>query len=142
MGSQVRVVLEYQYDNAWDTAVEALKFIKNYFGNGDGYKHVANPHPVNYYIWGAGAASYFGASNPLGLVNDITVPGGNFEGVKLGSATLNKSNATASIGGSVGGTTCKATLTANFSAETVTYSVVIDTPFSKKKTYNGTVVTW
>lgn len=66
----------------------------------------------------------------------------DFEGVKLGSATLNKSNASASIGGSVAGTTCKATLTANFSAETVTYSVVIDTPFSKKKTYNGTVVSW
>jgi PA14 domain len=88
MGNQVRVVLEYQYDNAWDTAVEALKFIKNYFGNGDGYKHVADPHPVKYYIWGAGGASYFGASNPLGLVNDITVPGGNFEGVKLAAGAV------------------------------------------------------
>ncbi|HEX3152384.1 MAG TPA: PA14 domain-containing protein [Gemmataceae bacterium] len=88
MGNQVRVVLEYQYDNAWDTAVEALSFIKNYFNNGDGIKHVANPHPVKYYIWGAGAASYFGASNPLGLVNDITVPGGSFEGVKLAAGQV------------------------------------------------------
>jgi hypothetical protein len=65
-----------------------------------------------------------------------------FEGVTLGSATLNESEATASLGGTVAGTTCKATITANFSAENVTYSVTLDSPVSKKKTYSGTVVSW
>lgn len=67
-----------------------------------------------------------------------------YESIKCGSVTLNENDASASIGGSVPDTdvTCKATLTADFSAETVTYSVKIDTPFSKAKTYSGTLVTW
>jgi PA14 domain len=83
MGERVRVVLEYQYDNEQDTAVEALKFIDNFFNNADGSAHVPNPHPVNYFIWGAGGASYFGASNPRGLVDDIFVPDGSFEGMPI-----------------------------------------------------------
>ena len=78
MGDKVRVVLEYQYDNVQDTAVEALKFIDNFFNNADG-QHVPNPRPVSYYIWGAGGASYFGATNPLGITEDIGVPNGGFE---------------------------------------------------------------
>jgi hypothetical protein len=78
MGPQVRMLLEYQYDNVQDTAVEALNFLNNFFNNADGV-HVPNPHPVSYYIWGAGGASYFGASNPLGLVEDVGVPNGGFE---------------------------------------------------------------
>ena len=72
MGDRVRVVLEYQYDNEQDTAVGALQFMGNFFNNADGVKHVPNPKPVSYYIWGAGGASYFGASNPRGLVDDIS----------------------------------------------------------------------
>lgn len=67
-----------------------------------------------------------------------------YSGVKLGSATLNETEATATIGGKVPdtGVTCKATLTADFDAEKVTYTVTVDTPVSKKKTYTGTVVSW
>ena len=79
MGENVRVVLEYQYDNFQHTALEALRFIDNYFNNGDGKQHVGDPNPVSYYIWGAGGATYFSASNPRGLVDDITVPDGSFE---------------------------------------------------------------
>lgn len=79
MGERVRMLLEYQYDNVQDTAMEALRFIDNYFNNGDGRQHVNNPNPVSYYVWGAGGASYFGASNPRGLVDDIAVPDGSFE---------------------------------------------------------------
>jgi hypothetical protein len=79
MGGQVRMVLEYQYDNIQDTAMEELRFIDNYFNNADGKQHVSNPNPVSYYLWGAGGASYFGASNPRGLVSDIAVPDGSFE---------------------------------------------------------------
>src|SRR5947209_7418912 len=79
MGDRVRVLYEYQYDNQQLTAVEGLKFVDRYFNNGDGNPHVADPHPISYYIWGAGGAAYFGASNPLGLVSNVYVPGGGFE---------------------------------------------------------------
>jgi hypothetical protein len=84
MGDRVRVLFEYQYDNVLNTAVEALRFIDQYFNNGDGIEHVADPHPVSYFIWGAGGASYFGATNPRGLVTNIIVPGGTFETARVG----------------------------------------------------------
>ena len=85
MGDRVRVVFEYQYDNVQGTAVEALRFIDQYFNNADGKQHVEEPHPVSYYLWGAGGASYFGASNPRGLISDIFVPSGTFETAKVGA---------------------------------------------------------
>jgi hypothetical protein len=84
MGDRVRVLYEYQYNNQQATADEALKFIDRYFNNGDGLQHVSDPHPVNYYVWGAGGAAYFGASNPQGLISDIRVPAGNFDGIIIG----------------------------------------------------------
>src|SRR5262249_49136790 len=69
MGDRVRVLLEYQYDNIQNTALDELRFIDTYFNNADGHPHVSNPQPVSYYVWGAGGASYFGASNPRGLVD-------------------------------------------------------------------------
>ena len=66
----------------------------------------------------------------------------SYHGVKLGSATLTSQDATATIGGSVAGTTVKATLTADWSDSKITYSVKIDTPVSKAKTYSGTLVHW
>jgi len=81
MGERVRVVIEYQYNNQQSTARETLQFIDRYFNNGDGNENVAEPHPVSYYIWGAGGAAYFGAANPRGLVTDIRVPSGAFEGI-------------------------------------------------------------
>jgi hypothetical protein len=91
MGDHVRVVLEYQYDNVQHTALEALRFIDEYFNNGDGKQHVSDPKPVSYYIWGAGGASYFGASNPRGIVNDIAVPDGEFEWVDVSEGKSRKS---------------------------------------------------
>jgi hypothetical protein len=85
MGDRVRVVLEYQYDNVQHTALEALRFLDAYFNNGDGQQHVSNPQPVNYYIWGAGGATYFGATNPRGIADDIQVPDGHFENSPVGS---------------------------------------------------------
>jgi hypothetical protein len=83
MGQRVRVLLEYQYDNIQDTALEALRFLDNYFNNGDGQQHVSDPQPVDYYIWGAGGATYFGATNPRGLAENVDVPDGGFEGVPM-----------------------------------------------------------
>jgi hypothetical protein len=84
MGEKVRVVLEYQYDNVQGSALEALRFIDAYFNNGDGRQHVSNPQPVNFYIWGAGGATYFGATNPRGIADNIPVPDGHFENSPVG----------------------------------------------------------
>ena len=65
-----------------------------------------------------------------------------FEGQSLGSATINSSDASASIGGSYAGTGVKATVTANWSTDKITYSVKLNPPVGKTTTYNGTVVSW
>lgn len=83
MGDTVRMLLEYQYDNHQGTAVEALRFIDTYFNNGDGQWHVPTPKPVNYYLWGAGGATYFGASNPRGLTDEIKVWDGGVENLPV-----------------------------------------------------------
>lgn len=64
-----------------------------------------------------------------------------WEGQKLGSATLNSSSASASIGGSAGGYKAKGTITANWSAKNITYSVQIK-GLGVNKTYSGTLVKW
>jgi hypothetical protein len=92
MGNNVRVLLEYQYDNQQYSATETLKFLDRYYNNGDGLPHVADPHPVSYYIWGAGGAAYYGASNPRGLVTNITVPGGTFESARVGAGGTAKAS--------------------------------------------------
>jgi hypothetical protein len=77
--------------------------------------------------------------NPTAPSATVTV---SYAGVKLGSVTLNSADASASVGGTVAGTTVKATITANWSADTLTYSLKLDTPVSKAKTYSGTIVHW
>jgi hypothetical protein len=79
MGDRVRMLLEYQYDNYQDTANQALSFINNYFNNGDGKQHVATPHPVNYFLWGAGGAIYYGAVNPTGSQDTVNFADSGFE---------------------------------------------------------------
>ncbi|MHB1157986.1 MAG: PA14 domain-containing protein [Phycisphaerales bacterium] len=75
---RIRVVIEYQYNNSQGTAFNAFNFIDGYYNNGTG-DHVPNPHPVNYYVWGAGGATYFGVGNPHGLQNEIQFKDGGFE---------------------------------------------------------------
>ena len=50
MGPIIRMVLEYQYDNYQDTALESLEFIDEYYGNRTS-QHVADPHPVSHFLW-------------------------------------------------------------------------------------------
>lgn len=66
----------------------------------------------------------------------------SYAGFKLGSATLTKNDASASIGGTEAGTTVNATVTADWTDDNITYSVTLDSPFSKNKTYSGTLVHW
>lgn len=77
MMSRIRPVYEWQYGNGNNTASIALEFINNYFNNASGIKYVDNPRPVNYYIWGGGGASYYGAKEKNGLTDIL--PDGSFE---------------------------------------------------------------
>lgn len=79
MGNRVRILYEYQYDNYQATASEGLLFLERYFDNADGEQHVPDPRPVSAYLWGAGAATYYGSANPIGAVAGIVVPDGGFE---------------------------------------------------------------
>jgi hypothetical protein len=79
MGSRVRVIYEYQYADLNDTATYALPFIDDYFNNADGANHVASPEPVNYYLWGAGGAVYFGSGDEDGIQTNIVFANSGFE---------------------------------------------------------------
>ena len=78
MGDRVRVLLEFQYAGAQDTAHLSFSFIDRYFNNGDG-QHMTTPHPVRYYVWGAGGAGYYGVGNQWGMQDEVVMPDGGFE---------------------------------------------------------------
>ncbi|HEY3331944.1 MAG TPA: PA14 domain-containing protein [Capsulimonadaceae bacterium] len=77
-GLRFRPLVEYQYNNYQVTAYSSFRFIDAYFNNGDG-DHVATPHPVGYYLWGAGGATYYGVGNNDGIQNDLKLADGSFE---------------------------------------------------------------
>lgn len=79
MKRRVRMLLEYQYDDFQATATDAFTFLDQYFNNGDGERHVADPHPIRDYLWGGGAATYYGSGNPTGAQDQVVVPDGGFE---------------------------------------------------------------
>lgn len=74
MMTHIRPLYEWQYANDNDTARLALTFADRYFNNGDGQQHVANPHPVNHWLWGGGGATYYGAVNGNGLTDFLPDP--------------------------------------------------------------------
>src|SRR5262249_55331663 len=86
MGERVRILYEYQYDNEQSTAADGLAFLDRYFNNADGEKHVSDPHPVNYFVWGSGAATYYGSGNSHGTQTKVVVPDGGFERPQAGSS--------------------------------------------------------
>jgi hypothetical protein len=79
MGSHIRMIYEYQYDDANATASTALSFADSYFNNADGASHVATLHPLNYYFWGAGGAVYYGSGNSTGTQTNFGFANANFE---------------------------------------------------------------
>jgi hypothetical protein len=58
MMTRIRPVFEWQYGNMNMTAAVGLDFLDAYYNNADGQTHVAQPHPVNYYLWGGGGGWY------------------------------------------------------------------------------------
>ena len=77
MLTRIRPIYEWQYDNANNTANFALTFANDWFNNGNGVANVPDPHPVNYFIWGGGGASYYGAVNGYGATD--LLPNSGFE---------------------------------------------------------------
>lgn len=87
MGTRVRMVLPYQYDNFQETALASLDFIDGYFNNLGGH-YVTDPHPVSYYLWGSGGASYYGLANKTGTQDRIVLANSGFEAPVLGDDSL------------------------------------------------------
>ena len=58
MMSRVRPTFEWQYGNMNETAAVGLNFLDDFYNNADGVKHVATPHPVNYFLYGGGGGWY------------------------------------------------------------------------------------
>lgn len=87
MGTRVRVITEYQYDDGQETASRTFQMFSEYFNNGTG-NHVPAPHPPSYYLWGAGGATYYGVGNPIGHQNRILVADSSFEQAALTAHSL------------------------------------------------------
>ena len=78
IGRRVRVLYEYQYNDFQGTASGGLTFLQRYFDNLDG-AHVRDPKPVAAYLWGAGAATYYGSGNGSGKQEAVKIPDAGFE---------------------------------------------------------------
>ncbi len=89
MGTRIRPLLEDQYNNGQLTAWFSLNFLDGYFDNGTGH-HVAHPHPVNYYLWGGGGATYYGVGNPLGIQHQTRFADAGFEQPVLADYSIRK----------------------------------------------------
>ncbi len=80
-GSQdvrIRPLYEWQYDNLNNTAELGLTWADHYFNKTDPASTFTGPaRPVNYYLWGGGGATYYGANNPAGLTS--LLPNSGFE---------------------------------------------------------------
>jgi len=61
MMTRIRPVAEWQLGNAGGTAIHILDMMDSYYNNAKG-NFVADPHPVNYYIYGGGGSAYYGTS--------------------------------------------------------------------------------
>ena len=91
-----RPLMFWQYNNGNNTAFFELKFLDDYFNNGGG-NFVATPRPVNYYLWGAGGASYYGSSNSQGRLDADPITNASFDvtqGLPLNTATVRPNSVT------------------------------------------------
>lgn len=112
MMTQIRPVLMWQYNNANDTADLPLEMLNNYYNNADGVSHVATPHPVSYYVWSGGGATYYGSNNDSAATADgifsSGIPSSGYLNRLKGDVAWSRSyglkNAAYEGGWSVGGT--------------------------------------
>lgn len=82
LNNRVRVVLQYQYDNAQETALQSFRFLDAWYGNGTG-SHVPQAFAPRDLLWGAGGATYYGTGNSDGTQDRIGFRDGGFESVRV-----------------------------------------------------------
>ena len=70
-------MLEWQLGYNSPNGQIALQYIDEYYNNDNGLTHVANPHPVSYFLYGGGGSDYFNATNDSGYTS--LVPNAGFE---------------------------------------------------------------
>lgn len=87
MGSRIRVLVEYQYDNKQSSASHSFEFLEGFYNNGRG-DYVDDPRPASYHVWGGGGATYYGVGNILGTQSATLVPDSSFETPAIGDNTL------------------------------------------------------
>jgi hypothetical protein len=78
---RVRMMLLYQYENFQETALHSFEFIDDFFGSD---QFVDEPHPISYFIWGSGGASYYGLNNKDGSQTELKLADRSFEQPTLG----------------------------------------------------------
>lgn len=72
MMTRIRPVLMWQ--KSWnDLANRIFSFIDGYYNKRDSRSNRSTPHPVNYYVWGGGASTYFNTDPdaPVPTINQI-----------------------------------------------------------------------
>jgi hypothetical protein len=84
MGTHVRVLLEDLYGNS----LGIPQFIDHYFNKTDPNSTYKEPaHPLNYYVYGGGGATYYGAHDSSGSQTAAVVANPGFETDTLASGT-------------------------------------------------------
>lgn len=77
---------------------------------------------------------------------DLSVPQVTFtvsiSGTQIGGGTLNVTNPSVTVSGSYDGVKASLTLTANFSSDTVTYTLSLCVPIFGCTSYTGTLYSW
>ena len=91
MGDRVRILVFGQYDST-RVLPGVLQFIDNYWNNGfipaGKTTNVPAPHPVNYFIWGGGGATYYSNSNNSGAMPSSPLIDGSFEKINVAPGQL------------------------------------------------------
>ena len=103
MMNRIRPVMYWQYNNT-SMAGNEMRFVDGYFNNADGQSHVATPHPVSYYLWGAGGAAYYGSGNSQGRMSNDPMTNGGFDAdaLPLGQANVRPAASDWSFTGNAG----------------------------------------
>ena len=85
VNATVRPLIEFQAGNGTGTGATELGFMNNYFNNADGITHVTTPHPVNYFFWGGGGATYYNSNLDAATTVDALfasgIPNTNYTGM-------------------------------------------------------------
>jgi hypothetical protein len=103
MGSKVRILIEYQYDDYQETALLSLDFIDAYYNNRTG-QHVPDPKPVAHYLWGGGGAAYYGLANSSGEQSHTVFRDSSFEtpAIEAGSRRVRPKGSAWTFSGTAG----------------------------------------